>query len=59
VEAVGARTLDDRLSLRPTEESFIDQAARAARIARAPVLIVNNTGPAHMAAAAGTPVVDL
>jgi lipopolysaccharide heptosyltransferase II len=31
----------------------------AALIARAPVLIVNNTGPAHIAAAVGTPVVDL
>ncbi|GAA5512849.1 hypothetical protein Dcar01_01573 [Deinococcus carri] len=31
----------------------------AALIARAPLLISNNTGPAHMAAALGTPVVDL
>ncbi|WP_034388897.1 lipopolysaccharide heptosyltransferase II [Deinococcus sp. YIM 77859] len=31
----------------------------AALIARAPLLITNNTGPAHMAAALGTPVVDL
>jgi len=140
VEAVGARTPDERLSLRPTEESFInvdvmldrlglakarrwavihpgasapsrryppegfaaaarrlvreeglrivftggsgeielveairramdapsdslagrlDLADLAALIARAPVLIVNNTGPAHIAAAVGTPVVDL
>lgn len=28
-------------------------------IALAPLLIVNNTGPAHIAAALGTPVVDL
>jgi lipopolysaccharide heptosyltransferase II len=33
--------------------------ALAAVIARAPVLISNNTGPAHVAAAMGTPVVDL
>ncbi|SMB80330.1 lipopolysaccharide heptosyltransferase II [Deinococcus hopiensis] len=31
----------------------------AALIARSPLLISNNTGPAHMAAALGTPVVDL
>jgi lipopolysaccharide heptosyltransferase II len=31
----------------------------AALIARAPLLLTNNTGPAHIAAALGTPVVDL
>ncbi|GMA15509.1 lipopolysaccharide heptosyltransferase II [Deinococcus metallilatus] len=31
----------------------------SALIARSPLLISNNTGPAHMAAALGTPVVDL
>ena len=31
----------------------------AALIALAPILIANNTGPVHMAAALGTPVVDL
>src|SRR5690606_37801285 len=31
----------------------------AALIERAPVLISNNTGPVHIAAAVGTPVVDL
>jgi ADP-heptose:LPS heptosyltransferase len=31
----------------------------AALLARAPMLIANNTGPVHMAAALGTPVVDL
>jgi lipopolysaccharide heptosyltransferase II len=31
----------------------------AALIRRAPVLVTNNTGPAHIAAALGTPVVDL
>ncbi|WP_435022471.1 glycosyltransferase family 9 protein [Tundrisphaera sp. TA3] len=34
-------------------------AELAALIERAPVLISNNTGPAHVAAAVGTPVVDL
>jgi lipopolysaccharide heptosyltransferase II len=37
----------------------LDLAGLAALIERAPVLICNNTGPAHIAAAAGTPVVDL
>lgn len=31
----------------------------AAVLAKAPLLIANNTGPAHLAAAVGTPVVDL
>ncbi len=31
----------------------------AAVLAQAPVLVSNNTGPAHLAAAVGTPVVDL
>jgi len=34
-------------------------AELAATIARAPVVIANNSGPAHIAAAVGTPVVDL
>jgi lipopolysaccharide heptosyltransferase II len=34
-------------------------AALAALIARAPLLVSNNTGPVHVAAAVGTPVVDL
>ena len=37
----------------------LDLDELAALIARAPVLIVNNTGPAHVGAAVGTPVVDL
>jgi ADP-heptose:LPS heptosyltransferase len=37
----------------------LDLGEPAALIARAPVLIVNNTRPAHVAAAVGTPVVDL
>jgi lipopolysaccharide heptosyltransferase II len=42
--------------------SLVDQlnvAGLAALIARAPLLITNNTGPVHIAAAVGTPVVDL
>jgi lipopolysaccharide heptosyltransferase II len=34
-------------------------AELAALVALAPVLVTNNTGPAHIAAAVGTPVVDL
>jgi lipopolysaccharide heptosyltransferase II len=36
-----------------------DVAELAAAIELAPVLLTNNTGPAHVAAAVGTPVVDL
>jgi ADP-heptose:LPS heptosyltransferase len=34
-------------------------AGMAALVERAPLLISNNTGPVHVAAAVGTPVVDL
>lgn len=37
----------------------LDLGQLAALIALAPVLVSNNTGPAHIAAAVGTPVVDL
>lgn len=37
----------------------LDLSAFCALIDMAPVVIVNNTGPAHIAAALGTPVVDL
>jgi lipopolysaccharide heptosyltransferase II len=37
----------------------LDLAELAALIGRAPLLIANNTGPVHIAAAVGTPVVDL
>lgn len=37
----------------------IDLAGMAALVAAAPLLISNNTGPVHVAAAVGTPVVDL
>jgi len=38
---------------------MLDLGKLAALIALAPLLISNNTGPAHLAAALGTPVVDL
>jgi lipopolysaccharide heptosyltransferase II len=37
----------------------LNVAELAALVALAPVLITNNTGPAHIAAAVGTPIVDL
>ncbi|HEY1378968.1 MAG TPA: glycosyltransferase family 9 protein, partial [Gemmataceae bacterium] len=37
----------------------LDVAGLAAVLALAPVLVANNTGPVHVAAAVGTPVVDL
>ena len=37
----------------------LDLAELAALIERSPLLIANNTGPVHVAAAVGTPVVDL
>lgn len=37
----------------------LELAGLAALVAQTPVLITNNTGPAHVAAAVGTPVVDL
>jgi lipopolysaccharide heptosyltransferase II len=37
----------------------LDLGTLSALIALAPVIVVNNTGPAHIAAAVGTPVVDL
>lgn len=37
----------------------LDAGGLAALIALAPVLVANNSGPAHLAAAVGTPVVDL
>ena len=37
----------------------LDLAGLAALLERAPLLVANNTGPVHVAAAVGTPVVDL
>ena len=43
----------------PNLAGQLDLERLAALIAAAPLLISNNTGPAHLAAAVGTPVVDL
>ena len=51
-----------RQSLTVRSHSFcgeLDLARLGALIALAPVLLCNNSGPAHIAAAVGTPVVDL
>ncbi len=51
-----------RRTLSVPSESFcgqLDLARLGALIALAPVLLCNNSGPAHLAAATGTPVVDL
>src|SRR5256885_16700168 len=37
----------------------LDLAELAALLARSDLLVANNTGPVHVAAAVGTPVVDL
>jgi lipopolysaccharide heptosyltransferase II len=55
VEAIRARMDAPSASL----AGELDMAELAAAIALSDVLLVNNTGPAHMAAALGTPVVDL
>src|SRR5262249_32235943 len=39
--------------------ALLNLAECAALVAQAPLLISNNTGPVHVAAAVGTPVVDL
>jgi ADP-heptose:LPS heptosyltransferase len=43
----------------PPVVTGIDLATLGALLAMAPVLVANNSGPAHLAAAVGTPVVDL
>lgn len=51
-----------RSRLRAPSRSFageLDLAELAALVEAAPVLVANNSGPAHIAAAVGTPVVDL
>ena len=51
-----------RLAMAAPSVSFVgvlDLAGLAALIEAAPLLISNNTGPVHVAAAVGTPVVDL
>lgn len=58
------RSLVEQIQAAMGTESFslvgkLDLAEMAALLAIAPLLIANNTGPAHLAAAVGTPVVDL
>jgi lipopolysaccharide heptosyltransferase II len=58
------RALADRISAAietraHTLAGALSLAELCALIAAAPVLVTNNTGPAHIAAAVGTPVVDL
>lgn len=56
IEAIrGAMGSADSTSL----AGALDLAELAALLDRAPVLISNNSGPVHLAAAVGTPVVDL
>jgi len=58
-----AHLIDDiRARMRAPSQSLagrLDLPSLCALIALTPVIIVNNTGPAHVAAALGTPVVDL
>ena len=56
------RPLAARVAAAPGAVSLageLDLAGLAALVARAPAVVCGNTGPAHLAAALGTPVVDL
>jgi lipopolysaccharide heptosyltransferase II len=55
VDSIRAEAGEDTHSL----AGQLDLAELAALLDRAPLLIANNTGPVHVAAAVGTPVVDL
>ena len=60
----GERDLVDDIRHAMLESSFslageLDVPELVALIAEAPLLVSNNTGPAHIAAATGTPVVDI
>lgn len=62
--SAGERTLVDQIRAQSEAPSLslagqLSFAELAAVIGLAPILISNNTGPAHIAAAAGTPVIDL
>jgi lipopolysaccharide heptosyltransferase II len=62
--SAGERELVDGIRRAMVEPSFtvageLDLAELVALVAEAPLLVSNNTGPAHIAAATGTPVVDL
>jgi lipopolysaccharide heptosyltransferase II len=55
VESIRSQITAETISL----AGELSLAELAALIAAAPLLVTNNTGPAHIAAAVGTPVVDL
>jgi ADP-heptose:LPS heptosyltransferase len=60
----GERALIEHIQAMIEAPSFsvagrLDLAMLTALLAAAPVLVTNNSGPAHIAAAVGTPVVDL
>ena len=62
--SAGEREIVDGIRHAMLEPSFtlageLDLAEMVALIAEAPLLVSNNTGPAHIAAATGTPVVDI
>jgi lipopolysaccharide heptosyltransferase II len=62
--SAGERELVDGIRRAMVEPSFtvageLDLAELVALVAEAPLLVSNNTGPAHIAAATGTPVVDI
>jgi lipopolysaccharide heptosyltransferase II len=58
-DAEQVRLTADAMSATPAIVLGQPLDAFAAVLAAAPVLVTNNTGPAHLAAAVGTPVVDL
>src|SRR5262249_39375219 len=60
-ERDGIETIQSAMSGTPSISlaGELDLAELGALIAQAPLLISNNTGPVHIAAAVGTPVVDL
>lgn len=62
--SAGERELVDEIRRAMAEPSFtiageLDLAELVALVAEAPLLVSNNTGPVHIAAATGTPVVDI
>jgi ADP-heptose:LPS heptosyltransferase len=62
--SAGERELVDEIRHAMVEPSFtvagvLDLAELVALLAEAPLLVSNNTGPVHIAAATGTPVVDI
>lgn len=58
-EAALTDSIREHVPHAPSLAGRLDLGKLAALISLAPLLIANNTGPVHMAAALGTPVVDL